>query len=102
MAVTTSYEMVLRARASSAARDLLVALAAQEHELVGDVDRRARHVRDIGHDRVHGDGPDQRHAPAPDERLGPVRERREASRRRSPAAGSRCGSAGSSRTTGHS
>ena len=56
-------------------RDPLVALRAEQDELVVDADRRPGHVGDVDHDRVHRDVADERHADAADERLGAVRER---------------------------
>ena len=65
----------MRHRATSAGADLGVALAADQDDLVVDVDRAARDVGDVDHRGVHRDVADDRHADAADEDLGPVRER---------------------------
>ena len=89
MPVTTSQVFVVRSRASASALIRSVTGRPEQHEFVVAIDRRARHVRDVGHDRVHRHVPDERDLYAADDRAGAVGERAATSRRRIRAGASR-------------
>ena len=73
--VTTSQEFVVRARARSRTPIRSVPCSPMSTNSSSTPTCVPRHVRDVEHDRVHGDVADQRDPSAADERLGPVRER---------------------------
>ncbi len=70
--VTTSQVFVVRCRARSSTVMRSSPWHAEQHELILAVDRRARDVGHVGHDRVHRHVADERDAPPANERLRPV------------------------------